>query len=100
MSQASGNSKKKTNGLEFGTAIGKKVVESCFLGVNGFQGDQQADKKHHGGSDKAVLIFSATAYEIINKHFNSQLNYTSTAAFGEMQPWFWKWRIRWKRQGP
>lgn len=75
--------KKRDNDKEFATAIQKKRVQSCFLTQEGLAQDSQADKKHHGGRDKALLMFSASAYESINKHFNSNLDYTSLSFFGE-----------------
>jgi MOSC domain-containing protein YiiM len=33
-----------------------------WLGYQGFQGDEQADRKNHGGVDKAVCVYAATHY--------------------------------------
>jgi MOSC domain-containing protein YiiM len=36
--------------------------ESCWLGYEGFRGDEQADRRYHGGSEKAVCVYSAAHY--------------------------------------
>lgn len=76
-------SRKKDNGNEFKTAIQKKPIKQCKLTKEGILGDEQADKKHHGGIDKAILMFSDKSYTKINKHFNSKLSYENNSAFGE-----------------
>ncbi len=47
-------------GEEFETGIFKKPVESTAISVtvDGLSGDAQADRKHHGGKDKAVYVYS------------------------------------------
>jgi MOSC domain-containing protein YiiM len=45
-------------GLEL-TAIDKRpVVEPVFVGWLGLQGDDQYDKRHHGGPDQAVYVYA------------------------------------------
>ena len=45
------------------TAFFKEPVSgSVFLGVSGLKGDNQANKKYHGGPEKAVLVYSADHY--------------------------------------
>ncbi|MEQ9569730.1 MAG: MOSC domain-containing protein [Longimicrobiales bacterium] len=45
------------------SAILKEAVEGrCWVGRTNIQGDRQADLKHHGGPDKAVLAYSALHY--------------------------------------
>ena len=34
----------------------------CWLGYQGFRGDEQADRAHHGGVDKAVCVYSQEHY--------------------------------------
>lgn len=34
----------------------------CWLGYEGFRGDEQADRRHHGGVDKAVCVYPAQHY--------------------------------------
>lgn len=52
---------------DFGTwtsAIGKTPVTGpVSLGAEGLTGDQQADRVHHGGPDKAVLCYPRAHYE-------------------------------------
>lgn len=34
----------------------------CWLGYQGFRGDEQADRQHHGGVDKAVCVYPLEHY--------------------------------------
>lgn len=36
--------------------------EACWLGYEGFRGDEQADRRYHGGPEKAVCVYSAEHY--------------------------------------
>ncbi len=47
---------------------------------SGLIGDEQADKKHHGGVDKAILLYSLKNYEKYRKEFEKSLKFGS---FGE-----------------
>ena len=38
--------------------VPKLPRESCFVSVNGLQGDRQRDLRYHGGPDRAVCIYS------------------------------------------
>ena len=63
------------------SAYGKSPVERAQLGTGGFDQDEQADLKHHGGSDKAVCVYSA-------HHFSSyeellDIDKMPIPAFGE-----------------
>ena len=49
-------------GEEVSTAIFKTPVESAKIGPLGLEGDEQADRKVHGGPDKAVYAYSAEHY--------------------------------------
>lgn len=37
-------------------------ITPCWLGYEGFRGDEQADRRHHGGSEKAVCVYPASHY--------------------------------------
>ncbi len=52
-----------------------------WLGAQGFRGDEQADRKNHGGPDKAVCVYPAEHYP----HWNQALGLTELpwGAFGE-----------------
>lgn len=75
--------RQKSNGTVFETAIRKTPKESAYLAKLGFEEDDQADKKHHGGADKAVLMFSKQSYDTINAHFKTQLAFDAFSSFGE-----------------
>jgi len=60
-------------GREVPTGFFKSPVDgSVWLSRLGFEGDQQADLKHHGGPDKAALVYAWEHYafweEILGKH--------------------------------
>lgn len=62
------------------SAIEKLPAPSiAFLAELGVQGDQQADRKHHGGADKAVLAYCAEHYP----SWNSEGLPFTPGAFGE-----------------
>ncbi len=67
-------------GEEMLTAICKKPVQQAFLSKGGFHGDGVADKKHHGGPDRAVCIYPFEHYALWEKEFGVTL---PPAAFGE-----------------
>jgi MOSC domain-containing protein YiiM len=37
-------------------------VAACWLGYEGFRGDEQADRRHHGGPEKAVCVYPEEHY--------------------------------------
>lgn len=39
------------------TGIEKQRVQEVYLSSRGFEGDDVADKKHHGGPDRAVCLY-------------------------------------------
>ncbi len=46
------------------TAIGRSPVAGpVALGIRGLEGDQVADKKHHGSPDQAVCCHSLAHYD-------------------------------------
>jgi MOSC domain-containing protein YiiM len=52
------------------TGIYKQPVhERIALGVEGFAGDRQADRRMHGGPDKAVHLYPATHYRALAGRF-------------------------------
>jgi MOSC domain-containing protein YiiM len=69
------------NGREWRTAYVKEPVEDAmFLGEDGLAGDEQADKKHHGGPDKALCVYPSEHYEFWKLQLGLELD---VAAFGE-----------------
>jgi len=44
------------------TGGAKKPVPEAMLRASGFEGDGQADRRNHGGSDKAVCVYSSVHY--------------------------------------
>lgn len=69
------------HGREVTTAICKKPVQGPLnLGRLGFEGDGVADLKHHGGSDKAVCVYSVEHYPFWEKALGVTL---PPAPFGE-----------------
>lgn len=64
------------------TGVFKDPVSGpVFLGTTNLTGDEQADRVHHGGPDKAVMAYSADHYPI----WEQELNHPSLpfGAFGE-----------------
>lgn len=67
--------------ISFETGIFKnKVSEPIFLGKLNFEGDGQADLKHHGGKDKAVCVYPYEHYTYWNRVLELDLPF---GAFGE-----------------
>jgi MOSC domain-containing protein YiiM len=56
------------------------VNETTFLTYLNFKGDEQADKKNHGGRDKAVCLYPAQHYRHWENHYGISF---SIPAFGE-----------------
>ena len=69
---------KKENGRI--TGICKDTIEEAYVTIDGFQDDDVADKKHHGGPDRAVCIYPYEHYTKWNNEFDRTL---PPAAFGE-----------------
>ncbi|MBD1382554.1 MOSC domain-containing protein [Metabacillus arenae] len=67
-------------GEPFETAVQKKSVKEAFLSFNGFNDDDVANKKHHGGPDRAVLIYAYEHYSFWEKEFGKQFQ---VPGFGE-----------------
>ena len=63
------------------SAIAKAPVEGAvYLGEENFDGDYQANRKYHGGPDKAVCAYSAEHFPVWNARFDLSL---PGGAFGE-----------------
>ncbi|GGF24838.1 MOSC domain-containing protein [Halobacillus andaensis] len=58
----------------------RPVSEPTFLSKLNFQGDEQADKKHHGGVDQAVCLYPAQHYRFFEKEYGRSFPFPS---FGE-----------------
>ncbi|MGE8006651.1 MOSC domain-containing protein [Lysinibacillus sp. NPDC093216] len=69
-----------SNGRSMITGIEKRKVQEVYLSVRGFEGDDVADKKHHGGPDRAVCLYPAEHYIQWEQELGKPL---PTAAFGE-----------------
>ncbi|SDO32044.1 MOSC domain-containing protein [Lentzea jiangxiensis] len=62
------------------TAIAKAPVEGRVdVGVLGLAGDEQGDRVHHGGRDKAVLLYASEHYA----SWADEVGVLDTPAFGE-----------------
>lgn len=57
------------------------VLQSLWLGYEGLKGDQQADRRYHGGSEKAVCVYASEHYP----YWRDKLGFTEmpNGAFGE-----------------
>lgn len=53
------------------------------LGWTGFAGDEVADKRHHGGPDKAFHVFAAEHYQYYREALGGHELLTRPGAFGE-----------------
>ncbi|RSL30190.1 MOSC domain-containing protein [Salibacterium salarium] len=62
------------------TGIQKEIIEEAFLSQSGFQEDDVADKKNHGGFDRAVCVYPHKHYRKWEQEFDTKLE---KAAFGE-----------------
>ncbi|MCK9491761.1 MAG: MOSC domain-containing protein [Sulfurimonas sp.] len=65
------------------SAIKKKPTPKAYLTKKGFSEDEQGDTLHHGGENKALFLFSASTYEKLNSHFESNFDFRGVASFGE-----------------
>jgi MOSC domain-containing protein YiiM len=69
------NNRKVTSGISK-----RPVTDDVFLSVLNFEGDVQADKKNHGGKDKAVSVYPSVHYLYWKQHWDLDL---APASFGE-----------------
>ncbi|MCK0163082.1 MOSC domain-containing protein [Marinobacter sp. S6332] len=66
------------------TGIYKQEVDSAYLSVNGLNNDQQGDKRHHGGPEKALHHFASEHYPRLRKALpEPAAEYCQPGAFGE-----------------
>ncbi|WP_419764681.1 MAG: MOSC domain-containing protein [Arcobacter sp.] len=75
--------KTETENKEFISAIKKSPVKESYLTTLGFKDDEQADKKHHGGENKAVLFYSSLSYQKLNTFLGINLDYENISPLGE-----------------
>ena len=72
----------KSDNLQSG--IDKKPVDRpLLLTKTGFIGDEQADKKHHGGPEKAVHHYDFDHYAFWKKELGHKAVFDTPTAFGE-----------------
>lgn len=65
---------------EWVSAINRDRVDGGFVDILGFNGDEVADKKHHGGVDKAVFCYPYAHYELWRNELNIDID---AGGFGE-----------------
>ena len=65
------------------SGIHKEPVKQAWLGFNGFEGDYQADKLHHGGPEKAVHHYPASHYAYWQQTLGSLPDFRNSSGFGE-----------------
>lgn len=59
------------------------VVGQIWLGPEGFEGDQQADRRVHGGPDKAVHLYPARHYARLAEQFPDAAHQLVIGSLGE-----------------
>lgn len=71
-------------GSAHASGIDKRLVsDRLWLGAEGFAGDAQADRKHHGGPDKAVHHYAFDHYAYWSTQLGAREVVTRPGAFGE-----------------
>lgn len=66
------------------TAIDKRKVEGTLaVGILGLDGDEQADRKHHGGPDKAIHAYAVSHLSRWADELPAQAESFRPGAFGE-----------------
>lgn len=65
------------------SGIYKRAIEAVYITTAGLVGDHQADKRYHGGPDKAVHQFSARAYQLIVDEHPMIAGQAVPGSFGE-----------------
>lgn len=65
------------------TGIFKDPVEEADVGKLGIVGDQQADRRYHGGPEKALHQFSVMAYEMIVSEYPQLAGIAIPGSMGE-----------------
>jgi MOSC domain-containing protein YiiM len=51
--------------------VPKLPRDSCYVGVNGLEGDRQRDLRYHGGPDRAVCLYSLDLIEALQAEGHS-----------------------------
>jgi MOSC domain-containing protein YiiM len=51
--------------------VPKLPRESCFVSLDGLQGDRQRDRRYHGGRDRAVCLYSLDLIEALRAEGHS-----------------------------
>ncbi|MXN76313.1 MOSC domain-containing protein [Burkholderia sp. 4701] len=71
-------------GTRHASAIAKRPVPArLWLGALGFAGDEQADRRHHGGADKAVHHYAFDHYAWWSTQIGARDVLAQPGAFGE-----------------
>ena len=71
----------RESAVKFLSGIFKEAVAyPVFLGIESLEGDGQADLVHHGGPDRAVLVFSRARYSFWEAELGMSL---ANGSFGE-----------------
>lgn len=65
------------------SGIHKLPVKQAYLSLEGLKGDNQADKQHHGGIDKALHHYPANHYDYWLKQLAIMPEFYNSSAFGE-----------------
>src|SRR5690554_1830974 len=66
------------------TGIHKQETESAHLGFNGLSNDQQGDRNHHGGPEKALHHFASDHYARLRRELpEPAAGHCQPGAFGE-----------------
>lgn len=65
------------------TGIFKYAVQNVSIRAEGLAGDHQADRRYHGGPNKAVHQYAARSYELIGQAFPHLEDKLTAGAMGE-----------------
>lgn len=65
------------------TGIYKTPIDSAVINVHGITIDIQADKKVHGGAEKALHQYAQTSYVVLRKHFPDLAPQFTVGGMGE-----------------
>ncbi|MFJ2426725.1 MOSC domain-containing protein [Pseudomonas sp. NPDC087804] len=61
----------------------KKLSSGAFVNLNGVVGDQQADRRVHGGPEKAIHHYAAENYSLLAAEFPSSVESLVAGSLGE-----------------
>ena len=65
------------------TGIYKTPIDSAVINVNGITADIQADKKVHGGAEKALHQYAQTSYVVLREYFPELAPQFTVGSMGE-----------------